>query len=238
MHLFVTAYTLSDDSISLEESRVVHHMYRVLRMKQGDRCFVQAPCMDRTHRVSRLLIEIQDIDKKHCYAQVLERESLASAYPYMLSMVVAYPNTFTKIELIAQKLTEVGVDHIIFWPSQRSLIKDISDKRKQRVRSIVLESVEQCKRSHIPQIRFCMSHDERVPLVHDACVYVCDFGGKEIARLVSSQHTVGIIWAEGHFGEKDYALLDAVWYDTLSLWAHVLRTETAGIVAAWALRQR
>lgn len=53
------------------------------------------------------------------------------------------PNKFEKLELIVQKLAEIGIDTVIFWPSRRSLLKDIPPKKMERLQIIAREATEQ-----------------------------------------------------------------------------------------------
>jgi RsmE family RNA methyltransferase len=69
-------------------------------------------------------------------------------------MAIALPNTFSKAELMVQKLTEIGVDSIYFRPSERSQLRDISTKKLERLEQISLEAVEQSRGWQLPHIYF------------------------------------------------------------------------------------
>lgn len=60
-------------------------------------------------------------------------------------MLVAMPNKRDKVELIVQKLTECGLDQIIFWPAERSIIKEWNSKKEERLRKIMKEALEQSR---------------------------------------------------------------------------------------------
>lgn len=76
-------------------------------------------------------------------------------------MLIALPNRQDKLELIVQKLTEIGVDEIVFWPAQRSQMKFVGEKKLLRLLSIALEASEQSFRTHLPQISVLASRDEK-----------------------------------------------------------------------------
>lgn len=60
-------------------------------------------------------------------------------------LAVAMPNKFEKLELIVQKCTEIGVEHLVFFPAKYSVVKEISEAKMQRLEKISLEAVEQSR---------------------------------------------------------------------------------------------
>lgn len=64
------------------------------------------------------------------------------------------PNKWDKAEFIVQKLSEIGIDKIIFWPSERSVIKEWNEKKVERLKKIIKEAVEQSRGRKIPELQF------------------------------------------------------------------------------------
>lgn len=64
------------------------------------------------------------------------------------------PNKWEKAELIIQKLSEIGIDKIIFWPSERSVIKERNSKKEERLQKIIREAVEQSRGRKLPELQF------------------------------------------------------------------------------------
>jgi len=64
------------------------------------------------------------------------------------------PNKRDKIELIVQKLTECGLDQIIFWPSERSVLRERNSKKEERLNKIIKEAVEQSRGRTVPELIF------------------------------------------------------------------------------------
>ncbi|MBR6907591.1 RsmE family RNA methyltransferase [bacterium] len=60
-------------------------------------------------------------------------------------MLIALPNKQEKLELIIQKLTEIGISHIFLWSSDRSQIKSLNENRIIRINKIIREAVEQSR---------------------------------------------------------------------------------------------
>ncbi len=69
-------------------------------------------------------------------------------------MLIALPNRRDKAEFIAQKLTEIGVENIVFWKAKRSVLRELSAKKLQRLHTIILEASEQAFRRSIPTITY------------------------------------------------------------------------------------
>lgn len=69
-------------------------------------------------------------------------------------MIIAMPNKRDKVELIVQKLTECGLDQIVFRPSERSVIKEWNTKKEERLHKIITEATEQSRGRIVPELRF------------------------------------------------------------------------------------
>ncbi|HCB51694.1 TPA: hypothetical protein DEP21_03930 [Patescibacteria group bacterium] len=59
--------------------------------------------------------------------------------------MVAMSNKWDKIELITQKLTEIGIAKILFRPGERSVIKERNKNKAIRLQKIVKEATEQSR---------------------------------------------------------------------------------------------
>lgn len=58
-------------------------------------------------------------------------------------LYVALPNKREKAELIVQKAAEIGITELVFRSAQRSLLKELPEKKKERMETIVREATEQ-----------------------------------------------------------------------------------------------
>jgi RsmE family RNA methyltransferase len=58
---------------------------------------------------------------------------------------IAFPNKFSKLELIVQKLTELSVDEIILFGAERSQPITLQEKKRQRIATIIKEATEQSR---------------------------------------------------------------------------------------------
>ncbi|MDR3168941.1 MAG: RsmE family RNA methyltransferase [Candidatus Peribacteria bacterium] len=63
-----------------------------------------------------------------------------------ICMLIAMPNKREKAELIVQKLSEIGIDQLLFRPAERSILKRESfQKKEERLIKIAKEAVEQSR---------------------------------------------------------------------------------------------
>ena len=164
MQLFITEYS-KNDHITVTTPRVVHQVYKVLRMQSGDHFAVQ-----KEFATERLVIQIDSISPTTITAsmtQTIERPSLPDT-----TLIIAYPNKFEKIELIIQKLSEIGISDIIFRDGERSQLHTLSEHKIARCHTIALEAVEQSHGRVLPRISQ-ISHLSDAP-IHPQKAVVCD----------------------------------------------------------------
>ncbi|MCU1361186.1 MAG: rsmE, partial [Ilumatobacteraceae bacterium] len=127
-------------------------------------------------------------------------------------------------ELVVQKLTELGVDRILLFETGRSVVRwDDEKKRRQleRLRRIAHEAAMQSRRVFLPAVD-CVAFDQ---VIQFNGVAMAEPGGRDV---LDETITTLLIGPEGGFDsdELDYAV------PKVGLSRHVLRVETAAIVAA------
>lgn len=128
-----------------------------------------------------------------------------------------------KPELVIQKLTEIGVDRIVPFVAERSVVRWDDDKAARNVarwRSVARAAAEQCERPWLPEIAEVADFSDVVAL---SAVRV-DRGGPRL----SSEATVVAVGPEGGWSDGEREAIPA----HFGLGDHVLRAETAAIVSA------
>ena len=78
-------------------------------------------------------------------------------------MIVCMPNKWDKAEIIVQKLTEIGINHIVFWPAERSVIKLSNTSKLERCEKISKEALEQSWGRCLPKIEFVYGLKDVIP---------------------------------------------------------------------------
>ncbi len=130
-------------------------------------------------------------------------------------------------ELVVQKLTEIGVDRIVVTSSERSVVRwdgDRADKHLEKLRRVALLATEQCRRLWLPDVSLAPLDD----LLADG-IAVADMGGVGPGPSCRSV----VVGPEGGWSdrERDAAESRPGSPQPVSLGEHVLRAETAAIVA-------
>ena len=123
-------------------------------------------------------------------------------------------------ELVVQKLTEIGVDHVVVCASDRSVVRwegERAARHMDRLRRVAREAAQQSRRLWLPTVE----HGELDELASNGTV-MADMGGRD---LTAGDQRV-VIGPEGGWTDAERRSFDAV-----SLGEHVLRAETAAITA-------
>ncbi len=227
MQLFISSVNIRQGlHIRILEDRIIFQCTKVLRYNVGDRFYLQ----DANRRYELVIISMTK--------QFLETEILQEMNIYhtttTLAMLVALPNKREKAELIVQKLAEIWVDRIFFRPAKKSQLRDMPEKKKQRLEIIALEASEQSRSQKVPEIKFIV--DLRSSLATEYHMIVFDIWNKKNTEL--SNLDLSILWVIGPewwLDEYDYNQF-ARWFSCYSLGKQVLRMETAAIVWSWYLK--
>jgi len=194
-------------------------------MNIGDIFFVQNSSSERYK------VRIDDRDKNSMRAVIMQEiDNPGKKSP--ISLAVAMPNKRDKAELIAQKLTEIGIHSLVFWSAERSVIKKPNPKKMERIYKIVKEATEQSWSWYMPSVQFI---DDVGDFCYEKHCIVFDTTDEIICSSVSKwEDIVGVIWPEWWLTPKDYKYFSHCVVSGLG--KNILRTETAAIVAGWHLQ--
>lgn len=234
MQLFITQRQQHKDidMVSITDQRVVHKVFRVLRMQQWDRCRIQCDHAPEnwsleTHRCE---IEIVSCDKKEIIGCVIEESHREISRVWRVA--VAYPHTSSKAELLVQKLTELGIGEIVFWRAERSQRGEYTQNKKRRLTDIALAASEQSQRWSVPVLS-SMTWDD---IIKQDQIVVVDFDGHKASEISFCPETMMVIGPEWWFSAQEKDLLTHIAHaQVLSLGETVLRMETATIIAWYVL---
>ncbi|MDR2190123.1 MAG: 16S rRNA (uracil(1498)-N(3))-methyltransferase [Candidatus Peribacteria bacterium] len=142
---------------------------KVLRATLGDTLFVQsaqAPFI-------RYHLKITARTDQSLQGDILSEQMLGNLPNNTLetssiTLCIAMPNKREKAELIVQKLSEIGIDEILFRPAERSIIPQRNEKKADRLFKIAKEATEQSRGIKIPHIAWCATvenYDEGKKLI-------------------------------------------------------------------------
>ena len=221
-----------------------HQMTRVLRMQVGESCifFGEATEKGKTLPDTDFVYEIKHIDKKSIAFELVEILPKKSEPELEIVLFQALPNKREKLEYIIQKWVEVGISEFVFFPSERSQKAEWGlEKKKLRFEEIAKEAVEQCGANHIPVIRFVKNIEEcLIALSTNESIFVTHTDGQgkgfaETCKLATDKIAL-FVGPEGGFSPLEVEKFKGKKAVFLDLGSRILRTETAGVVTAFALR--
>ena len=217
--------------------RDAHHIIDVLRMAPGDQLQVVAD-----DGIS-FLGEIADIGTNTVTVSVQEilRETHEPDVRISLLQGLAKGE---KMELIIQKAVEIGVADIFPVAMDHSVVvldRSKVEKKTDRWQKIAEAAAKQSKRDVIPAVHEVMTlgqvlQKEKWDLLLIAYESENQVSLKEALQTHKEAKTIGvIIGPEGGLSNEEVKAAQTAGGITMSLGRRILRTETAGLVAATAI---
>lgn len=228
---FVPSGTLGGEEVVLEDE-IAHRLARVLRMKRGDQVVLsEGGAIDYEVRLT-------EISPKRIAAAVTgTREAPREpAVEVVLYQSLIRANRF---DLVLEKGTEVGVSRFVPLIPERGQIRDESpsENRMERWRRVIVEAAEQSGRGKPPSIDAPVSFGDAVRDASGLRLLPWEGGGEPLSAYLRSlterPSVVSLfIGPEGGFHQSEVDLARAEGVVLVTLGPRILRSETAGIVAA------
>ena len=136
-----------------------------------------------------------------------------------------------KFELCIQKLTELGVNRIIPFNANRSIIKIKKDNKISRYQKIIKEASEQSHRNRIPIIENDIDLKDIKNYMSDLNIIAYEKEDSSHTKInYSNYKSITImIGPEGGFELNEIKLLNELGFINISLGKRILRAETAAI---------
>jgi len=218
-----------DNNLILEKDDI-HHIKNVMRNKQGD-------LIECIHEEKLYICKITDLNNNE--VEIIENLEDNNELTYDITIAIALVKE-QKMDLILQKLTELGINKIIPLKMERSIIKldkQKFNKKKERWIKICKEASEQSKRNRIPEITDLMSIEELGNLTSDK-KFICSTKTKENLvnnYLQDNKSYATMIFAigpEGGIAPKEEEKLISFGFTPISLGSRIMRVETAAIYIA------
>jgi 16S rRNA (uracil1498-N3)-methyltransferase len=147
-------------------------------------------------------------------------------HPFTLVQGICRQN---RLDLLLEKGTELGIDHFIFVPMDRSEKRPLSPERLERMRRITVSALKQCGRLYLPTISLLPS----LSALKQLSFFFGDIdpSAKPLLELLPSPHRTFIVGPESGFSDKEHQWLKE--HGTgVKLHPNILRCETAGMAAA------
>lgn len=218
-----------DNQLFLEMDDV-HHIRNVMRNKVGD--FIECVYQGQLY-----ICEIMDLfsNQVRIVEDVIEENEDALELTVAIALVKEQ-----KMDLILQKLTELGVSRIIPLKMERSIVQldeKRFNKKKERWIKICKEAAEQSKRNKIPEITDLYTLRQLKELSFDK-KFICSTKNSEnlICNYLQDKDgcatMIFVVGPEGGIASHEEELLESFGYLPISLGKRIMRVETAAIYIA------
>ncbi len=221
-------------TLSKEESA---HAARVLRLRPGE----EIRLLDGENLWAA---ELETVDANESTARVTALCSSPEA-PAHAILVQGLPKA-DKLELIAQKATELGMWEL--WPAEMTYCvakadkADKAEKKRERLSRIALEAAKQSGRAHVPQVAQTLSFSKTLEKLKEVDLVLVAWEEEHALPMSKAIHhylsdhgvprTVAIVVGpEGGISVKEWEALRAAGAISVTLGLRILRTETAGLCA-------
>lgn len=229
---FVLPEKVKDGKIIIDTDDVLH-IKRVLRMSEGDELLI---CDSTGTDYETKISEIAD---KTITCDIISEKKSDTESDISITLYQGIPKG-SKMELIIQKNTELGVAKIVPVSMQRCVSKlenqKAEEKKVQRWQKIAEEAAKQSGRGIIPEISMPQTLKQAAENIKKSDLsfvpYECEEQNslKPLLKSHSDAKTVSfLIGPEGGFDVSEIEILKEYGIYPVTLGKRILRTETAGM---------
>jgi 16S rRNA (uracil1498-N3)-methyltransferase len=163
-------------------------------------------------------------------------ESIQINKPLELHMLMAILKAGDRMEWACEKITELGVTQFTLFQSDHGERGRVNVERLQKV---ALSAMKQSHGAWMPQIKVVTFKEAMEMAKHLACKYIAYCGEGEKAGMAEVKLPAAVmIGPEGDFSVKEFETAQNQGWKPLDLGEQILRTETAVVAVAAALRLR
>ncbi len=228
-------YVPDADKLTELPAEEANHAIKVLRLKEGDELML----MDGKGSFYRA--EVTLVSNHHCMYRIVERQPQQHQWEGRVHLAIAPTKMNDRIEWMAEKATEVGIDELSFLNCQLSERRNL---KTERIKKIVVAAVKQSHKAWMPIVnelepfrqfisrqssghRFiahCYNEVPRVNLFDELC------------RLDASEDALVLVGPEGDFSIDEVRYAVSQGFVSVDLGKSRLRTETAGLSAVMMMQ--
>ena len=226
-----------ENRLALGEETVItggdaFHIIRTLRLRVGEKLEIATP-------LGVFLSELTEISKgqKEAKVKAVNLQTVSHEPEIYIRLFQGLPKG-QKLDLVVQKAVEIGISEMIPVELSRSVAKLPKNDKLSRYQKIAKETAQQAKRDIVPIVREAITFFEAekffgkddiilVPYEEERVVSV------KVLREIEKPKVVNLfIGPEGGFSPDEISTLKALGAKIFSLGNRILRTETAGVIAA------
>lgn len=208
------------------------HAVRVLRLQSGDHMFL-------VDGIGGLFeAEVSVASGKHCLYNIINRLPYRREWNGHITLAIAPTKMMDRMEWMAEKATEMGLDDITFLDCKFSERKTI---RTDRIEKIVVSAMKQSHKAYKPVVGGMTPFNDFVAHSREGARYIAHCYNEvprvdlfsELQDLSADTPVTIMVGPEGDFSIDEVRLAVSKGFKSVSLGRSRLRTETAGLSAVF-----
>jgi 16S rRNA (uracil1498-N3)-methyltransferase len=199
-----------------------HHLSHVMRMAEKEMVELV------NGKGSLAVAEITRIGKHKTELFIQSVDTKPSQLP-RLGLAIPFLRP-SKLEWILEKGTELGVDEFLLYPAIHSETKIPSAHQLERFHTLIISALKQSGRLFLPQLSILPNLTSI--LQRSGSLFFCDPKAQTHSPKATSHPMIFITGPERGFHENELKTLKDKKIEGIQLSPHILRAETAPIVAA------
>jgi 16S rRNA (uracil1498-N3)-methyltransferase len=155
-----------------------------------------------------------------------------------IHLAVALPHP-SLLDWMVEKVTELGVDSLLFFPGKLSEFKTLKPNQIERLNRILIAATKQCGRLYLPTLTLSPPLKNWAKPTMNAYFGSLDpKDGYLVDNQQTSKSTLFFVGPEKGFHAEEYALFQKWGIEGKQLNSNILRAETAAVAAAAILLTR
>lgn len=212
-----------------------NHAIKVLRLKEGDELML----MDGKGSFYRA--EVTLVSNHHCVYRIVERQPQQPQWEGRVHLAIAPTKMNDRIEWMAEKATEVGIDELSFLNCQFSERRNL---KTERIKKIVVAAVKQSHKAWMPIVNELEPFRQFISRQSSGHRYIAHCYNEvprvnlfdELCRLDASEDALVLVGPEGDFSIDEVRYAVSQGFVSVDLGKSRLRTETAGLSAVMMMQ--
>lgn len=229
MHRFYIKEKLKNNTEITPSKNLHHYLKRVVRIKKEEEIRIFNGMYEHRAFFDGVTLKVMEMTR----TKEEKDKELILFQPRLLNQ---------KLSLVIQKATEIGVNKIFLFKSERIKGKntDRDLKKLERFNKIAQESAEQCFRIDIPIIEY-IDFNQIIPDKKQRYFVGSINGDNKLSNLIKDKQAKSlglIIGPEGGFSEKEMNLINSRGIISVSFGTNILRSETASIYGLSVMKEK
>lgn len=211
----------------------VNHIRNVLRLKTGEQIVV---CDNRGRDY---YCTLSHIGSEEVACRIVDICDNFSELPLKVTLFQGYPKS-DKMDLIVQKMVELGVSRIVPVYTSRTIVKldaRKAAKKTERYNTIAVAAAKQSGRGVVPEVTEPVSWRQALEMAKLLDMNIIPYEeakgldeSREVIARTKEHSTLGIfIGPEGGFSKEEIEEAREIGAGCITLGHRILRTETAGL---------